>query len=71
MRGGKLLTRKEVAELCQVSLGTLHNWINGGYVSGGKFIEFNNGFPKPKKLGKLVRFDENEIVKWLSGKTAA
>ena len=66
MKKGKLLTEKEVAELCQVTISTLDNWVNGGYVRKGKFVFVDYGFPKPVKMGHLVRFYESDILAWIN-----
>lgn len=52
----KLLTKIEVAELFQVSLRTIDNWIETRKVP---YI----------KLGKSVRFRQNELEHYLSRKS--
>jgi excisionase family DNA binding protein len=48
----KLLSPQQAADFLQVSLGTLYVW------SHEKFIPVI-------KAGRLLRFDEDELVRWL------
>lgn len=47
-----LLTAREVAALCQVSLSTIARWRRAGEL------------PAPKKIGRLVRWAKSDIVAW-------
>ena len=49
----KLLNPEQVSEFLQVKLSTIYQWTHQDFIPH-------------VKLGRLVRFDEEEIVKWLS-----
>ena len=49
----KLLTPKEVAEMLRVSVKTVYSWVNSGRI------------PYYKLAGSVVRFKEDEILKWI------
>lgn len=51
----QLLTTAELMDLIQVSRGTLTNWRKEG-------LPFH-------KVGRLVRFNQEEVFEWLEGKT--
>jgi len=48
----KILNPKEVSQLLQVKLSTIYQWTHQDYIPH-------------YKVGRFVRFDEDEIVKWL------
>jgi predicted DNA-binding transcriptional regulator AlpA len=48
----KFLTEGEVAERTQISLATLRRW------------RLENRGPKYRKFGSLVRYPEEELVRW-------
>ena len=48
----KILNPKEVSQLLQVKLSTIYQWTHQDYISH-------------YKVGRFVKFDEDEIVKWL------
>lgn len=48
----KLLTSEQLAEMLQVKLSTIYQWTHTGFVP---FI----------KVGRLIRFRESDVVKWL------
>ncbi|TCI85322.1 helix-turn-helix domain-containing protein [Tenacibaculum sp. M341] len=48
----KLLTRKEVCKLLQVSLVTVHNWTKQGILN-------------PYRIGNKLRFKESEVLEAL------
>ena len=50
-----LVDIKTLARILSVKQKTIYDWIHKGYIP---FV----------KLGRLVRFDENEIKKWLENK---
>lgn len=52
----KLMNVKEVAGVLGVQPSTIYQWTCQGYIPH-------------KKLGNLVRFDEDEIRKWLDTKS--
>ena len=52
----KLLTAKQVAELLEVKLSTVYDWVSG------KRIPY-------VKLGRLVRFKKPEIFRWVESHT--
>jgi predicted DNA-binding transcriptional regulator AlpA len=49
-----LITRKEVAEELQISLVTLHDWVNKGYL------------PQPSKIGNRSYFHYEEFNEFLN-----
>jgi len=53
-----LVDVKTLAGILSVKQKTIYDWIHKGYIP---FV----------KLGRLVRFDENEIKKWLEHKRSA
>lgn len=48
----RLLTRKEVCEMLQVSLVTIHNWTKSGILN-------------PYRIGNKLRFKESEVLEAL------
>lgn len=51
----RLLTVQQVAELLQVKLSTIYKWTHEGSIPH-------------LKLGRLVRFREDDILEWLRDK---
>ncbi len=52
------LTKREVADLLRVSIRTISNYMAGGLV------------PLPKRLGRKILWEEEELIRWVSFKTA-
>ncbi|MCK5125197.1 MAG: helix-turn-helix domain-containing protein [candidate division Zixibacteria bacterium] len=52
----KLLTPHELSDLLGVKLSTVYQWTHIGYIPHFK-------------LGRLVRFEEGEIIHWLESKS--
>lgn len=48
------LTKKEVADLLRVSIRTISNYMVDGLI------------PVPKRLGRKVLWDEDELIWWIS-----
>jgi len=51
----KLLTPKQLSERLQVSPSTVYQWVHTEFVPC-------------IRLGKCVRFDEEDVIKWLQGR---
>lgn len=51
-----LLTVDQIAEMLQVKTGTVYQWVHEGFVPH-------------IKLGRLVRFNESEVMEWLRKRT--
>jgi len=51
----KLLTAQEIATYLGVQPSTIYQWTHQGYIPH-------------IKLGKFVRFKENDVEKWVEGK---
>lgn len=51
----KLLKPKEVAEMIGVETSTIYQWTSQGFIP---YV----------KLGRLVRFNEDDVMKWLRNK---
>lgn len=54
-----MMTPKEAAARCGVPIGTLYYWVSQKYV------------PHVRLGPRLVRFDEDEIDRWLAAKRVA
>ncbi len=52
----KLLTPHELSDLLGVKLSTIYQWTHIGYIPHFK-------------LGRFVRFKENEVLEWLESKS--
>jgi prophage regulatory protein len=52
-----LLTIQQVRQLTGFGLRTIHAWYKTG----------EHNFPKPIKLGRLLRWRSKEIQSWISG----
>jgi excisionase family DNA binding protein len=53
----QLLTVTDVAEMLSLGQRTIFKWSSSG----------EHGFPKPKRLGRIVRFRRADIEKWIGG----
>ena len=58
-----LLTVKQVAELLNVKVSTVYQWVSMAYLP---CVRLGVGLEKP-----LVRFDQTEVLAWLASKKAA
>ncbi len=65
MKEQRFVSNKELAEIFGVSLPTIYNWIKGGYIRHGRFIEKTyEKFPAPARIGNMYRHDMHKIEKW-------
>lgn len=52
----KLLTVEEIAEVLNVKQSTIYNWTHLGFIPH-------------IKIGKLLRFNQNDVLDWLNKKS--
>ena len=52
----RLLSVQEVAELLQVPVSTIYQW------------QYRGRGPKPMRVGRYLRFDPRDVVRWLEGR---
>nr|DAI76058.1 MAG TPA: helix-turn-helix domain protein [Caudoviricetes sp.] len=68
MSAPKLLSVREVAAYCGVSVSTVRNWVKGFYFEGGAKA-YKTMRPLPSiRLGQAIRIKQADLDRWIEAR---